>query len=159
MKICIFLFIVKKYVFSSEQKINIYLYYFKSSTRSSLGWEMIRLLKEVKVKLKYVIFENVANITSKAFNGTLKLFKQYLMDLDYSLYDKVLNAVDYGIPQTGKRYFLVAILGNDKEFKFINGQGCNKTLLDYLEKEVNEKYLRKVLNKGAHEVRINVSKK
>ena len=31
---------------------------FESSTRSSLGWEMIRLLKEVKVKPKYVIFEN-----------------------------------------------------------------------------------------------------
>ena len=113
---------------------------FKSSTRSSLGWEMIRLLKEVKEKPKYVIFENVANITSKAFKETLNLFKQDLIDLGYSLYDKVLNAVDYGVPQTRKRYFLVAILDNDKDFKFIDGKGCNKTLLDYLEKEVNEKY-------------------
>lgn len=101
---------------------------------------MIRLLKEVKEKPKYVIFENVANITSKAFSKTLKLFKQDLIDLGYSLYDKVLNAVDYGIPQTRKRYFLVAILDNDKVFKFIDGEGCNKTLLDYLEKDVNEKY-------------------
>ena len=28
---------------------------FKSSTRSSLGWEMIRLLKEIKEKPRYVI--------------------------------------------------------------------------------------------------------
>lgn len=113
---------------------------FKSSTRSSLGWEMIRLLREVKIKPKYVIFENVANITSKAFSETLKLFKQDLIELGYSLYDKVLNAVDYGIPQTRRRYFLVAILGNDIDFKFIDGKGCSKTLLDYLEKNVNEKY-------------------
>lgn len=54
------------------------------------------------------------------------------------MYDKVLNAVDYDVAQTRKRYFLVAILGNDIDFKFIDGKGCNKTLLDYLEKDVNE---------------------
>ena len=113
---------------------------FKSSTRSSLGWEMIRLLREVKVKPKYVIFENVANITSKAFSETLKLFKQDLIELGYSLHDKVLNAVDYDVPQTRRRYFLIAILDNDIDFKVIDGKGCNKTLLDYLEKNVNEKY-------------------
>ena len=56
-----------------------------SSTRLSLGWEMIRLLKEVDIKPKYVIFENVANITSNTFSETLKLFKQDLIDLGYSL--------------------------------------------------------------------------
>lgn len=58
---------------------------FMSSTRLSLGWEMIRLLKEVDIKPKYVIFENVANITSNTFSETLKLFKQDLIDLGYSL--------------------------------------------------------------------------
>ena len=43
----------------------------KSSTRSSLAWEMIRLLSEVQNKPKYVIFENVENITSKKFKDTL----------------------------------------------------------------------------------------
>lgn len=33
---------------------------FKDSTRSSLVWEMIRLLKKVKERPKYVIFENIA---------------------------------------------------------------------------------------------------
>lgn len=122
---------------------------FKSSTRSSLGWEMIRLLREVKEKPKYVIFENVANITSKAFSETLKLFKQDLIELGYSLYDKVLNAVDYGIPQTRKRYFLIAILDNNKKFKFIGGNGCNKALIDYLEKKVDEKYY---LTDGNYEI-------
>lgn len=83
---------------------------FESETRSSLGWEMIRLLKEVKEKPKYVIFENVASITNKKFKNTLDLFKLDLKNMGYTLYDKILNAVEFGIPQTRRRYFLVAIL-------------------------------------------------
>ncbi|UKI26783.1 MAG: DNA cytosine methyltransferase [Bacilli bacterium] len=85
--------------------------------------------------LSMLSLKNVANITSKAFSETLKLFKQDLIELGYSLHDKVLNAVDYDVPQTRRRYFLIAILDNDIDFKFIDGKGCNKTLLDYLEKE------------------------
>lgn len=59
----------------------------KSATRSSLGWEMIRLLREVKNKPRYVFFENVENITSKTFRETLSLFKQDLINLGYTLYD------------------------------------------------------------------------
>lgn len=113
---------------------------FKSSTRSSLGWEMIRLLGEVKEKPKYVIFENVANITSKAFKSTLDLFKSDLMNLGYKLYDDILNAVDYGIPQTRKRYFLIAILDSQKEFKFPDKIENNLILKDFLEEYVDEKY-------------------
>lgn len=68
------------------------------------------------------------------------MFKQDLISLGYTLYDKVLNAIDYGVPQTRKRYFLVAILDKNEEFSFIEGTGCSKTLLDYLERDVDEKY-------------------
>ena len=59
----------------------------KSSTRSSLGWEMIRLLGEVDKKPKFLIFENVPNITSYMFVKTLQLFKYDLEKLGYTLYD------------------------------------------------------------------------
>lgn len=113
---------------------------FESSTRSSLGWEMIRLLKEVKVKPKYVIFENVAMITSKKFKDTLNLFKEDLMDLGYTLYDELLSATDYEIPQTRTRYFLVAILDDNKRFRFPDKIENNTMLKDLLEEEVDEKY-------------------
>ncbi len=113
---------------------------FDSSTRSSLGWEMIRIIREVKIKPKYVIFENVANITSKAFKDTLSLFKSDLQELGYTLYDQVLNAADYGIPQTRKRYFLIAILNNEKEFSFPEPIGCNLVFKDFLDDKVDEKY-------------------
>lgn len=111
-----------------------------SSTRTSLGWETIRLIKECNKKPRFVIYENVANITSKKFKDTLDLFKSDLEELGYTLYDQVLNAVDYGIPQTRKRYFLIGILNNEKDFSFPKPIGCNKIFKDLLEKEVDEKY-------------------
>lgn len=113
---------------------------FTSSTRSSLGWEMIRLLKEVNTKPKYVIFENVAMITSKKFKETLNLFKEDLISLGYTLYDQLLSATDYGIPQTRTRYFLVAILDNQKQFKFPDEIESDVILKDFLEEFVEEKY-------------------
>lgn len=113
---------------------------FESSTRSSLGWEMIRLLREVKNKPKYVIFENVAMITSKKFKDTLNLFKEDLMSLGYTLYDDLLCATDYEIPQTRTRYFLVAILDNNKEFRFPEKIESDVILENLLEESVNEKY-------------------
>lgn len=113
---------------------------FESSTRSSLGWEMIRLLREVTDKPKYVIFENVAMITSKKFKGTLDLFKEDLRNLGYSLYDDLLCANDFGVPQTRKRYFLVAILNNETTFNFPKPIESDIVLKDLLEKEVAEKY-------------------
>lgn len=113
---------------------------FESSTRSSLGWEMIRLLREVKEKPKYVIFENVAMITSKKFKDTLNLFKEDLTELGYTLYDDVLSATDYGIPQTRKRYFLIAILDDNKNFEFPEKIDSNIKLKDLLDADVEEKY-------------------
>ncbi len=113
---------------------------FTSSTRSSLGWEMIRLLKEAKTKPKYVIFENVAMITSKKFKETLNLFKEDLISLGYTLYDQLLSATDYGIPQTRTRYFLVAILDNQKQFRFPDKIESDVILKNFLEEFVKEKY-------------------
>ena len=116
---------------------------FNTSTRSSLGWEMIRLLKEVKNKPKYVIFENVAMITSKRFKDTLSLFKKDLINLEYKLYDDILIASDYGIPQIRKMYFLIAILNNNnnnKEFNFPEKKELKTSFKDYLDSTVDNKY-------------------
>ncbi len=113
---------------------------FESSTRSSLGWEMIRLLQEVKEKPTYVIFENVAMIKSKKFKDTLELFKEDLINLGYTLYDDILSANDYGIPQKRKRYFLIAILDNKKNFEFPKKIEKDIQLKDMLESNIDDKY-------------------
>lgn len=111
----------------------------EENTRSSLGWEMIRLAREVKQKPKYILFENVKNITSKRFIKTLNLFKSDLEDLGYTLYDKVLNAKNYGIPQNRERYFLIASLG-EQSYNFPEPIELKLKLKDMLEFEVDEKY-------------------
>ncbi len=101
---------------------------------------MIRLLNEVQEKPKYVLFENVSMITSVKFKDTLKIFKNDLENLGYTLHDKILNAKDYGIPQNRKRYFLIAILDNCKEFKFPEKIKRDIKLKDFIDKDVEEKY-------------------
>ena len=82
---------------STAGKMNGFSY--ESKTRSSLGWEIIRLLNEVTNIPRCIIFENVKAITSKKYTSTLEAFKGELSKLGYKLYDSVLNACDYGIPQ------------------------------------------------------------
>lgn len=113
---------------------------FESATRSSLGWEMIRLLKEVSIKPQYVIFENVASITYKNYKKTLDLFKKDLENLGYNLFENVLAANDYGIPQLRKRYFLIAILDNNKKIEFPKEIENQIILRDFLDSVVDEKY-------------------
>lgn len=113
---------------------------FNSSTRSSLAWQTIRILKEVKKKPKFIIYENVAAITSEKFKNTLELFKKDLINLGYKLYDKILNAIDYGMPQTRKRYFLIAILNSERDFIFPESIRCNLIFKDFLDDEVEKKY-------------------
>lgn len=111
-----------------------------SNTRSSLGWQMIRLLKEVKQQPKVVIFENVASITFTKMKTTLSLFKKDLENLGYSLYDALLNALDYNIPQNRERYFLVAIKG-EYSYQFPKKIKLKLRLKDLLEKEIDSKLI------------------
>lgn len=112
---------------------------FNSTTRSSLGWEMLRLVREVKDKPKFIIFENVASIMSKRFIKTLHLFMSDIESLGYKYYSKILNSKDYGIPQSRERFFLVCVLG-DYYYKFPNKIKLETKLKDFLENNVPEKY-------------------
>ena len=111
-----------------------------SNTRSSLGWKMIHFLNEVKEKPKVIIFENVAAITNTNMQKTLSLFKSDLEDQGYTLYDNVLNALDYNVPQNRERYFLVAILDNAL-YEFPSHEKLKMKLKDLLTYPVENKYM------------------
>lgn len=111
----------------------------ESESRSSLGWEMIRLIREVEKKPIFIIFENVAAIFNETHRPILNIFKQDLEALGYTLYNELLNAKNYGIPQNRNRYFLVAILG-EYHYEFPNPFKSELRLKDMLEDEINEKY-------------------
>lgn len=109
-----------------------------SGTRSSLLWEC---KKAIWIKRpKYLLMENVSNLVSKRFIDTFNQWLQILEDMGYTNYVQVLNAKDYGIPQSRKRVFVVSILYNLHPFVFPEKIELTRNLEDLLEIEVDEKY-------------------
>ena len=71
-------------------------------TRSSLLVEFLRVIREKKPN--FGIYENVKNIVGKQFKDTtFKLFEDELDSYGYNSYYRVLNAKNYGIPQSRER--------------------------------------------------------
>lgn len=108
-----------------------------SGTRSSLMYETIRIVE--KLKPKYVIWENVKNLLSKKHVHNFNAYLETMEQLGYTNYYQVLNAKDYGIPQSRERVFTVSILGNEN-YEFPPKQELKLRLKDMLEDEVDEKY-------------------
>lgn len=111
-----------------------------SGTKSSLMWETVRIVGNIKPK--YVIWENVKNILSKKHIHNFNAYLDAMKELGYNNYYDILNAKDYGIPQNRERVFTVSIRKDiDKGFfLFPEKQELKLRLKDLLEEEVDEKY-------------------
>jgi DNA (cytosine-5)-methyltransferase 1 len=74
-------------------------------SRGSLFFDVARI---VKAKTPKVVFmENVKNFAKHDEGHTLELVKKTMEELGYTFYQKVLNAVDYGVPQNRERIYMV----------------------------------------------------
>ena len=110
-----------------------------SGTRSSLMYETLRIVE--KLKPKYVIWENVKNLLSKAHRHNFDSYLESMEQLGYKNYYQVLNAKDYGIPQNRERVFTVSIRKDvDKGFTFPIPKELQKYVPEFLEQEVDEKF-------------------
>ena len=109
-------------------------------TRSSLLVEWLRFLREKRPRL--AIYENVKNITGKRFKVTFDLFIAELESYGYNVYWKVLNAKDYGVPQSRERVYVVAIRKDwdNGKFHFPDPEPLDTAMQDLLEDEPEEKY-------------------
>lgn len=111
-----------------------------SGTRSSLLWQVCRILKECKNKPQILVMENVPEVVgTKNSKDFLKWCKE-LENMGYANYWEILNAKDYYIPQSRRRFFMVSILGKENTFAFPNRIKPKYYLLDFLDKNVDEKY-------------------
>ena len=108
-----------------------------SGTRSSLMYETIRIVEELKPK--YVIWENVKNLLSKKHRHNFDAYLETMDNLGYTNYYQVLNAKDYGIPQNRERVFTISILGNEN-YKFPKGKELEKLPIDLIEENADKKY-------------------
>ena len=118
----------------------------KGETRSGLLYEVQRLLAQAQsddLLPKYLIMENVKNLVGKKFRADFDSWLEWLDELGYNNYWKVLNAVDYGIPQNRERVFCVSIRKDiDTGYTFPSPIESATVLMDKLEpvEDIDEKY-------------------
>lgn len=112
---------------------------FKHETQGTLFFEIERILRDKKPPA--FMLENVRNLTAHDKGRTFKVIVEHLEALGYHVYSKVLNALDFGVPQRRERIIIVGFL-DDVPFSFPEPIPVEnrKTLSDILETEVDEKY-------------------
>lgn len=83
----------------------------KMDDRAHLFEEYCRILSIVKPKA--FVYENVQGLLSMQKGKLIEIIKEKFSELGYDLKIKVLNAVDYGVPQFRSRVILVGMLGKN----------------------------------------------
>lgn len=112
---------------------------FENETCGTLFFEIERILKEKKPKA--FMLENVRNLTAHDNGNTFRVIKAHLEALGYNVHAKVLNALDYGVPQKRERIIIVGFLEN-LFFRFPDPvpESQKLKLTDILEADVDKKY-------------------
>lgn len=74
-------------------------------SRGTLFFDVARIVKQKQPKI--VFMENVKNFATHDNGHTLEVVKATMEGLGYIFFQKVLNSVDYGIPQKRERIYMV----------------------------------------------------
>lgn len=113
-------------------------------TRGTLFFRIAEIIKykiDQGRKPRVVILENVRSLRTHDKGKTFRTIKRVLeKELNYKVFDTVLNTADYGIPQTRNRTYIVCFANDKANFEFPDKQELNLTLQDLLENEVDDKY-------------------
>jgi len=106
---------------------------FEDETRGTLFFHVAKIIAHHRPKM--FLLENVKGLKSHQEGGTLKVIKETLKNLGYTIYDEVLNSYDFGVPQYRERWFCVAFRNdlNINGFEFSKGQDRGRTIRDILE--------------------------
>ena len=111
-----------------------------SDARGTLFYEYARLVKQIQPTV--FIYENVKGLRSHKNGETWRKMQEIFKNLQYDIYEDVLDAVDYNLPQMRKRMFVVGIRQNvgHLEFKFPGKKKLKTKVSDFLDDEVSDKY-------------------
>jgi DNA (cytosine-5)-methyltransferase 1 len=110
-----------------------------SDTRGTLFFEIERILQDKKPKA--FLLENVRNLVSHDSGKTFKVILEHLFALGYQVFWRILNALDYNLPQKRERVIIVGFLEN-RPFEWPHKKELAITLDQILEKDesVNGKH-------------------
>jgi DNA (cytosine-5)-methyltransferase 1 len=101
-----------------------------SDTRGTLFFEIERILSYHKPH--GFLLENVKQLVSHDKGRTFKVILEHLDNLGYFVHWKVLNSLDFGIPQKRERILIVGFI-KDYDFKFPKVSESSLSLKDILE--------------------------
>ena len=107
-------------------------------TRGTLFFDVARIATYHKPKL--IFLENVKGFLNHDKGNTFKVVKKTLEDMGYSIFHKILNAKDFGVPQNRERIYIVAFLGKNINFSFPEKIEDDIKLGDILDDNVDPKY-------------------
>lgn len=113
--------------------------------RGTLFFTIEKIIKLHKEQPKILVLENVKNLLTHNDGKTYSKMKNILIDLGYNVYTKIIDAKDFGIPQTRRRVFLVCFLNKvfgkyEEDYKFPRPIPLNKKVQDILDEKVDKKY-------------------
>lgn len=111
-----------------------------TGTRSSLLWEVERLLKECNELPQILLMENVPMVHSSKNIKDFEKWLLFLESLGYKNYWKDLNAKNYGIPQNRDRCYMISLLNSNCDYTFPQPIKLKLRLKDMLEEKVDDKY-------------------
>jgi DNA (cytosine-5)-methyltransferase 1 len=103
-----------------------------ADTRGTLFFDIERILKVKKPSA--FLLENVKQLKSHDNGRTLDVILTHLKNLGYYVHYKVLNGIDFGVPQKRERIIFVGFKEN-YPFEFPKPKTNSKTLFDILEDE------------------------
>lgn len=116
--------------------------------RGTLFFEIVRILRAKRPSM--FVLENVKQLSRHDKGKTLAVILDRLQEIGYKVDWKVLNALDFGLPQKRERTIIVGFLNHDVNFEFPVGSGPGK-LEDVLENDadVDQKYFasERIVNK------------
>ena len=98
--------------------------------RGTLFYEFARLVQEIEPKA--FIYENVQGLVKHDNGKTWQVVQRVFNSLGYTTHAKVLDAVDFGIPQKRRRIFVTGFKNGGKEFQFPKGVELKYTMQDFL---------------------------
>lgn len=108
------------------------------ATKGALFFDLARLIAELRPAV--AILENVPALANHDAGATYQTVEDTLTRLGYSLSARVLDAGDFGLPQTRERLFLVCVrdgpdLDRGSPFIFPAGKDASKVVADILERK------------------------
>ena len=99
-------------------------------TRGTLFFDIARILKQKQPSA--FLLENVKQLFTHDKGRTFAVIEEQLSQLGYTTYHKVLNALDFGLPQKRERIFIVGFR-EPIAFEFPKPVGAYKPLSEILE--------------------------